>query len=694
MTHLLRAGFVVFTALVCSVSYSQQELSWDFPLKPGSSEWATLNSHQKKVEACQIPETVLPGLSTGKLLDICLNYPLLPDILVFNTYQEGIRNLKTNFNGAAVLLARIDAPAVIEKRYSSMKPSAIDPKWTPVQKGRHVFLITAMELLLSDDEIIRKLTTVQRSKLSAALRLKLEEKRNLPSIYGSSAEQSALYTISRLIETEQESDSPLRYSKSFRSSGDTTDPNDLPDSDFRISAYNTDADEAKGNTALTAKQAIVKTPKGSTVNAFTISEISENERVYFDDYYHKTYPGAILIDTYNGHSSTRKFNCHGYAWFMTESGNGLKKPVWIGLNNNSDDDIYTTDGSFIRVMNETYPGKVTWGNETDHSAVTTDVPGVWISKWNEFPLARHKFNDSPYGVTTFRYYASTQISGAVTDLCYWSVREFTAMDIPGAIYTWITGPGIQIVSSDRNSVKITARGFYSGYSWVEARIESPLGEGRADIQTSPRKKFWVGAPLQPTSIGSASTTICSDSPVQFDVVDDENTIPVSYRWVLGSITSTGSSKDFGYAKPQASGVRTRNAYFISSPDQEAVTLNSGSGQSLLLSILAVNSCGFSPPASQSFILHSCNEPSFMLMKVFPNPASESIEISIDDSALKGAEEFGEYEIRITDGNSRAVFAGRTSGKSLKCMIGNYQKGIYFVTVETKSGVFIEKFIKQ
>jgi hypothetical protein len=692
MTIFPRFLLVVFATMVSSILFGQPASVWDYPVKPGSEEWALLNSHQKKVDACLIPENLVSNLTTSQLLEVCLDYPLLPDIMVFGSWAEGMKRFKDNFNGVEELLARADAPAVLEKRYSSVKPSAIDPKWTAVQKGRHAFLITAIEILLAEEAIIKNLSSTRKAKLAALARLKLEEKRSLPAIFSSSSEQSSLYIIDRLMASDITLNTPLTSYKYQRLGGEL--PDSIHDPWMKLTNLNESSSATKGSTELTTKQTSLKTPKGSTVIAFTVSEMSESERVYFDDYYGKTYPGAELIDTYTGHSSTRKFNCHGYAWYMTENANGLKKPVWIGLRNNTDDDIYFTDGSFIRVMNETYPGKVTWGNDTDHSAITTEVPGVWISKWNEYPLAKHKFNDSPYGVTTFRYYASTQIKGTVTDLCYWKVREFTVIDIPGAIYTWNTGPGIQIVQSDRNKVKITTKGIYSGYSWIDVRIESPLSAVKYDIQTSPRKIFWVGAPLQPTAISSESTTICSDNTVQFDVVDDENTTPVSYHWILGTITSTGSSKDFGYSRPSASGVKTRNAYFISSPDLESVTLNSGSGQSLLLSVLAVNGCGFSPPVNSTFILQGCSEPSFIIMSVFPNPASESIEIRLDDSALKEADEFGEYQIRITDVNSRAVFTGRTSGKSLTCLISNYPKGIYLISVETESGVFIEKFIKQ
>lgn len=47
----------------------------------------------------------------------------------------------------------------------------------------------------------------------------------------------------------------------------------------------------------------------------------------------------------------------------------------------------------------------------DHSAVTTAQQGVYISKWNEWPLMQHAWNYSPYGTSNLKYYARHFITG-------------------------------------------------------------------------------------------------------------------------------------------------------------------------------------------------------------------------------------------------------------------------------------------
>jgi hypothetical protein len=146
----------------------------------------------------------------------------------------------------------------------------------------------------------------------------------------------------------------------------------------------------------------IYTPVGTYVKTHLMCEASTPTRKAYDDNYKRTYPNAQQIIVYDNLSSTRKFNCHGYAWLRVEQ--GIDR--WIGYDWNdmgTYPDIYTTDGSYTQVSSETFPGKVFWNRPGDHTAITTEQPGWFISKWNQYPLFRHRWNDSPYG-TSFKYY--------------------------------------------------------------------------------------------------------------------------------------------------------------------------------------------------------------------------------------------------------------------------------------------------
>lgn len=149
----------------------------------------------------------------------------------------------------------------------------------------------------------------------------------------------------------------------------------------------------------------IYTAVGSYVKTHLMCEASTPDRIFYDSYYSSTYPNAEKIIVYDSLSSTRKFNCHGYAWLRVEQ--GIDR--WIGYENSDKGtypDVYITDGSYIKVSSETYPGKVFWDRPGgDHTAITTAQSGWFISKWNQYPLFKHRWDDSPYG-TTFKYYVN------------------------------------------------------------------------------------------------------------------------------------------------------------------------------------------------------------------------------------------------------------------------------------------------
>ena len=82
---------------------------WDYPVKPGMEEWGQLNSLEKKVNACQIPEELLSSLSTEDLTNICVRYPLLGNVFAWNTFHYGLNALYDQFNGIRELFKRKDA---------------------------------------------------------------------------------------------------------------------------------------------------------------------------------------------------------------------------------------------------------------------------------------------------------------------------------------------------------------------------------------------------------------------------------------------------------------------------------------------------------------------------------------------------------------------------------------------------------
>ena len=57
---------------------------YEYPITPESEEWLEMSSHSERVNACQVPDSLLKNMSTSALIETISNYPLLVDVLLFD----------------------------------------------------------------------------------------------------------------------------------------------------------------------------------------------------------------------------------------------------------------------------------------------------------------------------------------------------------------------------------------------------------------------------------------------------------------------------------------------------------------------------------------------------------------------------------------------------------------------------------
>ena len=103
--------FIVSFAIISLVIFSHSKITsgvYDFPIKPGTSEWRELNDHNATIDACQIPEGILLDMSTIDLLVTILNYPNYNDIHYYNDKQKGLERIENSFNGFREFRSRTD----------------------------------------------------------------------------------------------------------------------------------------------------------------------------------------------------------------------------------------------------------------------------------------------------------------------------------------------------------------------------------------------------------------------------------------------------------------------------------------------------------------------------------------------------------------------------------------------------------
>lgn len=111
--------FVIFSLGILPVLAQSPADPYDFPLKPGTTAWAQLNTGKEMWEVCQIPDVVLKNLSTEALAITCMNYPLYGDYISSNDIQSGILRMIDNFNGLKELSSRSDGAQKLIEIYAS-----------------------------------------------------------------------------------------------------------------------------------------------------------------------------------------------------------------------------------------------------------------------------------------------------------------------------------------------------------------------------------------------------------------------------------------------------------------------------------------------------------------------------------------------------------------------------------------------
>lgn len=332
-------------------------------------------------------------------------------------------------------------------------------------------------------------------------------------------------------------------------------------------------------------QSNLATPKGSSVVAYITPELSSSERAYWDSYYAS--PSRTQIPTSGGYSSSGTFNCHGYAWSISEGG----PTRWIGYYVQTDEDVYMTDGSYIQVCSETHPGKISWGSG-DHTAITTGITGRWKSKWNRFPLMDHNWNDTPYGTTNLKYYVSTKITGNIDNPLCSGTRNFSVQSISGATYVWTTSSTLTITAgAGTNQITVARNGSSSGVGWVQVQISTPCSSGSATRRTN---NFTVGQGV-----------VSNPNYWLFDAS--------SSMWQLSYNAQPGATSTYSLVSGSATLTPYINDCYVTTPGGAVISL-----------VSTVPGCGASSP--YYFYLPSSGS----MLKVFPNPVSEIIYIEVGD----------------------------------------------------------------
>lgn len=105
-------------------AFTSQTFSFDSVTKP--EIWKTFQTLEEMQSACQIPDDVLPNLSTEELVQICMDYPLFGNYLAYDNETFGIKKVMAGFNGFTELKKRTDAAEKLLDIYANVNVTTLN----------------------------------------------------------------------------------------------------------------------------------------------------------------------------------------------------------------------------------------------------------------------------------------------------------------------------------------------------------------------------------------------------------------------------------------------------------------------------------------------------------------------------------------------------------------------------------------
>lgn len=87
---------------------------YEYPILPGTDEWKAILDHSEKIKLCQIPEDILPLMTTEALAKTVVTYPFMVDMYAWNSTSIGYDVVALTFNGLQELERRPDGLSALE----------------------------------------------------------------------------------------------------------------------------------------------------------------------------------------------------------------------------------------------------------------------------------------------------------------------------------------------------------------------------------------------------------------------------------------------------------------------------------------------------------------------------------------------------------------------------------------------------
>ena len=490
-----------------------------------------------------------------------------------------------------------------------------------------------------------------------------------------------------------------------------------------------------------------KTPTGVSIACERLTETYDSTEIAAGNAYYDSLINANNWSSYRIGDCSTIYNCHGYAWHMSDGGDTLRIPY--------DSDVakyYSGVNPTYREVGSSGKYRKVYYNGAQHSAIVdSDYTNWFISKWGNGPLVRHYPNQCIYNLYynyTLEFY-ELKIDNLPNSVAEGCATDVSTLDINGASYNWSGDNTYVCASGNTYTGEVTGLDETQGSGEVKVEITSPYsnttvkGIKSFSVTSAPSNPYISGQTLVcsdgesftlhnvPTgntitwsSSSNLSTSDAHANPCTFvstgngsgwvkatvSTACDESTFPIDQYdvWsgapVISSISGPTSTPNGQWATYHAvldnelSGATdynwvlnplNGNSVYDYGDDVDIAFYNSGSYQLLVQALNTCSNPNFGPYYGTSLYVYDSRSLLFT-----PNPTSGETLLTIESTGKEGQfDENSNWDLEIYN-NSQMLKEKKTKmkGKEYKFNTSDWEEGVYMVRVKYKDKILTGKLV--
>ncbi|WP_319482321.1 hypothetical protein [uncultured Draconibacterium sp.] len=196
------------------ISFAQEKVIWDYPVKPGSEEWR-YSTYVEKVKKNQPPFWLMNELKTPELYGLCIGYPFNMDLFLFNNPNIGIRKILSESSCWQEFINRKDALKVLSSKYNEALINEIMNINDKNERTQKIINIYIIEKIISESDIIKKSDLKDQKLLIKYLINKHDEKKKFPDEYFGYTYSSTLSAMLKVLESQNKINAKISENNDF-----------------------------------------------------------------------------------------------------------------------------------------------------------------------------------------------------------------------------------------------------------------------------------------------------------------------------------------------------------------------------------------------------------------------------------------------------------------------------------------------